>query len=243
MLQIEGLKKAFGQTKVLKGIDLKVERGEIVTIIGPSGSGKSTLLRTINFLEQADAGQMTLGHIQTPMNQTSEKTKIEVRKTAAMVFQSYNLFRNKTALENVSEGLIVSLGMKKKEAEKVAKDQLKKVGLEGFENSMPSQLSGGQQQRVGIARAMALKPEVILFDEPTSALDPELVGEVLSVIKSLTDEDITMIIVTHEMEFAKEISDKVVFMDQGYIVKSGSPEEIFSQKDNVRLKSFLRRIS
>lgn len=243
MLQIEGLKKAFGQTEVLKGIDLKVERGEIVTIIGPSGSGKSTLLRTINFLEQADAGQMTLGRIQTPMNQTSEKTKIEVRKTAAMVFQSYNLFRNKTALENVSEGLIVSLGMKKKEAEKVARDQLKKVGLEGFENSMPSQLSGGQQQRVGIARAMALKPEVILFDEPTSALDPELVGEVLSVIKSLTDEDITMIIVTHEMEFAKEISDKVVFMDQGYIVKSGSPEEIFSQKDNVRLKSFLRRIS
>jgi len=243
MLKIEGLKKAFGQTEVLKGIDLTVEKGEIVTIIGPSGSGKSTLLRTINFLEQADSGQMTLGKIQTPMNKANEKTKIEVRKTAAMVFQSYNLFRNKTALENVSEGLIVSLGLKKKEAEKIARDQLKKVGLEGFENSMPSQLSGGQQQRVGIARAMALKPEVILFDEPTSALDPELVGEVLGVIKALTDEDITMIIVTHEMEFAKEISDKVVFMDQGYIVKSGSPQEIFSQKDNVRLKSFLRRIS
>lgn len=243
MLKIEGLKKAFGQTEVLKGIDLTVEKGEIVTIIGPSGSGKSTLLRTINFLEEADAGHMTLGQIQTPMHKAHEKTKIEVRKTAAMVFQNYSLFRNKTALENVSEGLIVSLGLKKKEAESIARDQLQKVGLAGFENSMPSQLSGGQQQRVGIARAMALKPEVILFDEPTSALDPELVGEVLGVIKALTDEDITMIIVTHEMEFAKEISDKVVFMDQGHIVKSGSPQAIFSQNDNVRLKSFLRRIS
>lgn len=243
MLKISDLKKSFGSVEVLRGIDLSVNKGEIVTIIGPSGSGKSTLLRTINFLEEADEGTLTLGSIHTSMKKAPSKTRIEARKTAAMVFQNYNLFKNKTALENISEGLIVSLGMKKSDAEAIALDQLERVGLKGFENSMPSQLSGGQKQRVGIARAMALKPEVILFDEPTSALDPELVGDVLNVIKSLANEDITMIIVTHEMEFAKEISDRVVFMDEGVIVEEGSPEQIFSNQKNIRLKSFLKRIS
>ncbi len=243
MLKISQVKKSFGGVEVLKGIDLEVQKGEIVSIIGPSGSGKSTLLRTINFLEEADSGTLMLGSVNTSMNKASNRTKIEARKTAAMVFQNYNLFKNKSALENVSEGLIVSHGMKASQAKEIAKVQLKKVGLEGFENSMPSQMSGGQKQRVGVARALALKPEVILFDEPTSALDPELVGEVLNVIKDLSKEDITMIIVTHEMDFAREISDRVVFIDDGLVVKEGTPTEVFSNNDNIRLKSFLKRIT
>jgi len=243
MLKISQVKKSFGNVQVLKGIDLEVQKGEIVSIIGPSGSGKSTLLRTINFLEEADSGILKLGSIKTSMNKASNRTKIEARKTAAMVFQNYNLFKNKTALENLSEGLIASHGLIAQEAKKIAKEQLKKVGLEGFEDSMPSQLSGGQKQRVGIARALALKPDVILFDEPTSALDPELVGEVLNVIKDLSKENITMIIVTHEMDFAREISDRIVFMDDGLVVMEGTPSQVFSSNDNIRLKSFLKRIS
>lgn len=243
MLEIKKLYKSFGPNEVLKGIDLKVNKGEIVTIIGPSGSGKSTLLRSINFLEEADAGTLELDNLMIDLASPSKQDKIIARRKAAMVFQNYNLFKNKTALENISEGLIVSLSMNKKEADSIARDLLKKVGLESFESSMPSQLSGGQQQRVGIARAMALRPNVILFDEPTSALDPELVGEVLQVIKDLAKEDITMIIVTHEMEFAKEVSDRVVFMDQGIIEYEGAPEQVFEHHDNTRLQTFLRKVS
>jgi len=243
MLKINQVKKSFGEVEVLKGIDLQVDKGEIVTVIGPSGSGKSTLLRTINFLEVADSGSLVLGDVELNMHKASGKEKQNVRKKAAMVFQNYNLFRNKSVLENVMEGLIVNGIYKKDKAKEVALRHLEQVGLSDFIHSMPSQLSGGQKQRVGIARAMALKPEVILFDEPTSALDPELVGEVLSVIKNLTDEDITMIIVTHEMAFAKEISDKIVFMDDGLIVEEGTPEYVFKESSNLRLRSFLKRIA
>ncbi len=242
MIKVDQVKKSFGNVEVLKGIDLNVQRGEIVAIIGPSGSGKSTLLRTMNFLEIADSGTLTIANDTYNMSKASEKEKQSVRKRAAMVFQNYNLFRNKTAAENIMEGLIITGDQSKKEAQVTAKEYLKKVGLNGFENSMPSQLSGGQKQRVGIARAMALKPEVILFDEPTSALDPELVGEVLNVIKQLATEDITMIIVTHEMDFAKEISDKIIFMDDGLVVEQGNSDFMFESSNHPRLKSFLKRI-
>jgi len=243
MLKLTNVKKSFGQNMVLKGIDLHVKKGEIVTIIGPSGSGKSTLLRTINFLEQAEEGTLELADMSVNMHRASSKEKIGIRKMASMVFQNYNLFRNKTALENVMEGLTVNNDYSKEEASKIAKHRLEQVGLSAFEESMPSQMSGGQQQRVGIARAMALRPEVILLDEPTSALDPELVGEVLSVIKTLANEEVTMLIVTHEMAFAREISDRVIFMDDGKIVDEGTPEHMFENSDNLRLRSFLKRIA
>jgi len=242
MLKIENLFKSYGDNEVLKGINFQVNKGEIVTIIGPSGSGKSTLLRSINFLEDANAGTLNIDDLHIDMATPSRKDMMKARRKAAMVFQNYNLFKNKTALENISEGLIISLNMKKKEADQISRGLLKQVGLAEFEDSMPSQLSGGQQQRVGIARAMALKPNVILFDEPTSALDPELVGEVLQVIKDLAKEDITMIIVTHEMEFAKEVADRVIFMDQGIIAHEGKPDEVFDKMDNKRLQSFLRKV-
>lgn len=243
MLKLTNVKKSFGQNMVLKGIDLHVKKGEIVTIIGPSGSGKSTLLRTINFLEQAEEGTLELADMSVNMHRASSKEKIGIRKMASMVFQNYNLFRNKTSLENVMEGLTVNNDYSKEEASKIAKHRLEQVGLSAFEESMPSQMSGGQQQRVGIARAMALRPEVILLDEPTSALDPELVGEVLSVIKTLANEEVTMLIVTHEMAFAREISDRVIFMDDGKIVDEGTPEHMFENSDNLRLRSFLKRIA
>ncbi len=240
MLELINVKKSFGKNEVLKGIDLKLEKGEILSIIGSSGSGKSTLLRLVNFLEQADGGRMVINGSEYDMKSVSDKDKRSIRKTASMVFQNYNLFKNKTALENITEGLILS-GTEKKSAEKTGLELLEKIGLSDKAGSYPSQLSGGQQQRVGIARAMALMPDIILFDEPTSALDPELVGEVLDVIKSLSKEDISMIIVTHEMEFAREISDRVIFMDGGVIADEGSPDYIFGQSDNFRLRSFIKR--
>lgn len=240
MLKLKNVKKSFGDNEVLTGIDLSLKRGEIISIIGSSGSGKSTLLRLVNFLEKADEGHMMLNGSDYDMTNVSEKDKREIRKTASMVFQNYNLFKNKTALENITEGLIIN-GTDKKQARAIGLALLDKVGLSDKSDSYPSQLSGGQQQRVGIARAMALKPEVILFDEPTSALDPELVGEVLEVIKTFSKEDISMMIVTHEMAFAREISDRVIFMDNGVICEEGSPDYIFEQSDNVRLKSFIRR--
>lgn len=241
MIAIRNFHKSFGDLKVIKGIDLDIEKGEIVTIIGSSGSGKSTLLRMINCLEEVDEGVLTLNNETYDLSRVSEKDKKNIRKQASMVFQNYNLFKHKTAIENVMEGLIIS-GKNKAVSYDTAKNLLIKVGLEDKLNSYPSQLSGGQQQRVGIARAMALKPEVILFDEPTSALDPELVGEVLEVIRELSKEDTTMIIVTHEMNFAKEISDKVIFLEKGRIGKLGSPDEVFRKTDNLVLNRFLSHI-
>lgn len=243
MLKIKGLKKSFGTTEVLKGIDFDVHEGEIVAIIGPSGSGKSTLLRSINFLESADYGEMTFSNQTIDMQRVKRAQKVQIRQKAAMVFQAYHLFKNKTALENVMEGLLVRPGANRKESEAKALECLENVGLLAFKDQMPSQLSGGQQQRVGIARAMALGPEMILFDEPTSALDPELVGEVLSVIRNLGKTKTTMIIVTHEMEFAKEIADRVIFMDNGKIAASGTAQAMFDTPESDRLRAFLNRMA
>lgn len=241
MISIRNFYKSFGDLKVIKGINLDIKKGEIMTIIGSSGSGKSTLLRMINALEAVDEGILTLNDVTYDLSRVSEKDKKIIRKQASMVFQNYNLFKHKTAIENVMEGLIIS-GKNKAVSYDTAKNLLIRVGLGDKLESYPSELSGGQQQRVGIARAMALKPEVILFDEPTSALDPELVGEVLEVIRDLSKEDTTMIIVTHEMKFAKEISDQVIFLEKGRIGMKGTPEEIFSKTDNLTLNRFLNHV-
>ncbi len=237
MITLKNVHKQFGELEVLKGIDLTINKGEIISIIGSSGSGKSTLLRIINCLENANDGHIQFGDRLFDLKSMKEKEKRQLRKKASMVFQNYNLFRHKTALENVIEGLLID-GVDKHEAIAIGRTLLDKVGLNDKLDSYPSQLSGGQQQRVGIARAMAIKPDVILFDEPTSALDPELVQEVLTVIKGLADESITMICVTHEMEFAREISDRVIFMSGGVIEVETEPEELYNS-ENKLLQSFL----
>lgn len=242
MIEINGIHKKFGKNEVLKGVDIKVNKGEVVVILGPSGSGKTTLLRCINFLEKADAGEISIGETKVKFKHATKKDILGVRRQTAMVFQGYNLFSNKTALENVMEGLVIARKVPKSEAEEISKKMLDKVGLSDKYNFYPSQLSGGQQQRIGIARALALNPEVILFDEPTSALDPELVGEVLSVMKNVAKEGITMIVVTHEMSFASDIADRVIFMDGGVVVEKGKPKEIFSNPKEERTKQFLKRI-
>lgn len=242
MIEIKGIHKAFGKNQVLKGVDIKVDKGEVVVILGPSGSGKTTLLRCINFLERADDGDIYIGNNHVKFKHATKKDILSIRKQTAMVFQNYNLFNNKTALENVMEGLITARKISKTEAKEISKKTLDKVGLSDKYNFYPSQLSGGQQQRVGIARAVALNPEVILFDEPTSALDPELVGEVLSVMKSVAKEGITMIVVTHEMSFASDIASRVIFMDKGVVVEEGSPKDIFLRPKEERTKQFLKRI-
>lgn len=239
MIQIENFHKHFGQNHVLKGASFSVKEGEITTIIGASGSGKSTLLRMINCLESADEGILIIDGEKSDLTRIKEKRKRGIRKKASMVFQHYHLFKHKTVLENVMEGLIVQ-GKDKKEAMAEAKAAIDKVGLSDKLESYPSQLSGGQQQRVGIARAIAIKPKVILMDEPTSALDPELVGEVIDVIKRLAEENITMVIVTHEMHLAKEISDQIIFLHQGKIEMMGKPEKVFNS--NVKgIQRFLGR--
>lgn len=243
MIYLHGIKKAFGNHEVLKGINLTIEKGKVVTILGPSGSGKTTLLRCINFLEKPDEGIVQVGDVKVEAAKANKKEILSLRKQSAMVFQHYNLFAHKTVLGNVMEGLIVAKKMNKKEARERSEQVLEKVGLLDKLNYFPSQLSGGQQQRVGIARALALNPEVILFDEPTSALDPELVGEVLAVIKNIADEGITMLIVTHEMNFARDVSDQVLFMDGGLIIEKGSPYEIFTKPKEERTRKFLKRIS
>ncbi|MFZ4858297.1 MAG: amino acid ABC transporter ATP-binding protein [Desulfuromonadaceae bacterium] len=242
MIRIRNIHKAFGNNQVLKGVDLTVNKGDVLAIVGPSGSGKTTLLRCINFLERADAGDITIGTSQVAFKSASTKEITAIRKQTAMVFQSYNLFNNMTALGNVMEGLVTARKVPKKEAETISRVMLDKVGLTDKHDAYPSQLSGGQQQRVGIARALALNPEVILFDEPTSALDPELVGEVLAVIKAVAMEHITMIIVTHEMSFALEVASRVIFMDGGVVVEEGAPQDIFSRPKEERTRQFLRRI-
>ena len=242
MLKVTNIRKAFKDNEVLKGVDIEVNKGDVVTILGPSGSGKTTLLRCINFLEQADGGQLDFDEPHLDYAKVTGKEIKAIRHKTAFVFQNYNLFNNKTALENVTEGLIYGRGVEKSKAVEVAKKALDRVGLAERYNYYPSQLSGGQQQRVGIARAIAVEPEIILMDEPTSALDPELIGEVLGVIKSLADEGKTMVIVTHEMQFAKEISTNVIFMDGGKIVEQGSASKIFTNPEELRTRRFLRRV-
>ncbi|GIM29759.1 arginine ABC transporter ATP-binding protein [Clostridium polyendosporum] len=243
MIKVENLHKSYNNQAVLKGIDLEINNGEIVVVIGPSGTGKSTFLRCLNYLESADKGIITIGDITIDSESATKKQIHELRKNTSMVFQNYNLFKNKTVLENVMEALLVVKRIPKNEAKRISEKLLVQVGLIDKVNNYPSQLSGGQQQRVGIARAMALKPEVILFDEPTSALDPEWVGEVLDVIKNLASKNLTMIIVTHEMSFAKEIANKVVFMDGGKVVECGTPEEIFEKSTNERVNQFLSKFN
>ena len=242
MLKVTNIRKDFKYNEVLKGVDIGVHRGDDVTILGPSGSGKTTLLRCINFLEQADGGQLDFDEQHLDYAKVTGKEIKAIRHKTAFVFQNYNLFNNKTALENVTEGLIYGRGVEKSKAVELAKKALDRVGLAERYNYYPSQLSGGQQQRVGIARAIAVEPEIILMDEPTSALDPELIGEVLGVIKSLADEGKTMVIVTHEMQFAKEISTNVIFMDGGKIVEQGSASKIFTNPEELRTRRFLRRV-
>ena len=242
MLKISNVHKSFKKNKILKGVDLTVNKGDVVVILGPSGSGKTTLLRTIAFLETADKGELEFDEIKTSLSNAHKKTILDVRKKIGFVYQNYNLFANKTALENVMEGLVIARKVPKEEAKTIAEDALKKVGLLERKDFYPSQLSGGQQQRVGIARAIAYKPDVVLFDEPTSALDPELVGEVLSVIKALAKEGTTMIVVTHEMNFAEEAATQVVFMDGGVVVEKGTRREIFYSPKEERTKQFLKRV-
>lgn len=242
MLEIKNIHKSFGKNEILKGVDLKIDKGDVVVILGPSGSGKTTLLRCINFLERADEGTADFGDLKVNLKKASKKEVLAVRKKTAFVFQNYNLFNNKTALENVAEGLIVGRKVPKEEAYKKAKEALDRVGLAEKYDYYPIQLSGGQQQRVGIARAVVLNPDIILFDEPTSALDPELVGEVLEVMKSIAKEGTTMLVVTHEMQFAKDVANKVIFMDGGNIVEEGTPRDIFITPKEERTKRFLRRV-
>lgn len=239
MINISSLKKNFGENEILKNVNINVNKGEVLAIIGPSGSGKSTFLRCLNYLETPDNGVITIGEVTVDAIKANSKDIHNLRKQSAMVFQNYNLFNNKTVLENVTEALIIVKKMNKKEAEEIGIKQLEKVGLESKKNVYPKTLSGGQKQRVSIARAMAINPEVILFDEPTSALDPELVSEVLAVIKNLVKEHRTMIIVTHEMKFAKDVADTVVFMEGGVVVEAGKPEDIFTKPKEKRTKEFL----
>jgi L-cystine transport system ATP-binding protein len=243
MLTIKGIRKSFGKTPVLRGLDLNVGKGDVAAILGPSGSGKTTLLRCINFLERADEGRMTIGDVSADFKTVTKKEIYNLRRKTAMVFQNYCLFNNKTVLENVTEGLIVVHKKSKREAEEIAAAMLQKVGLEDKLNAYPSFLSGGQQQRVGIARAMAQCPDVILLDEPTSALDPELIGETLSVIRQVAKSGITMIIVTHEMQFAAEIANKIVFMDGGNIIEQGASRDFFLSPKEERTIQFLSRFN
>lgn len=242
MLEIKNLHKKFHNLEVLKGVDLTVKKGDVVVILGPSGSGKTTLLRCINFLEKADLGEINFDDITINFTKTSIKDISKIRKKTAFVFQNYNLFNNKTVLENVTEGLIIARKIPKDQGIEIAKKALNKVGLSDKYDAYPSKLSGGQQQRVGIARAIAVNPDVILFDEPTSALDPELIGEVLAVMKQLAKEGTTMVVVTHEMSFAQDVANHIIFMDGGVVVEEGLPKEIFSQPKQERTKQFLRRI-
>ncbi|WP_024737477.1 amino acid ABC transporter ATP-binding protein [Enterocloster asparagiformis] len=239
MLEIKQIKKSFEGQEILKGVDLKVEKGDVVTILGPSGSGKTTLLRCINFLERADEGAMIFDRERLDLSSVQKRDMARIRRKTAFVFQNYNLFRNKTALQNVTEGLIVARRLPKDEAVGIGKRALDKVGLSDRYDYYPDQLSGGQQQRVGIARAIATDPEVILFDEPTSALDPELIGEVLEVMKQLAAEGMTMLVVTHEMKFARNVGTKVVFIDKGVVVEESAPREFFEAPRNERTRQFL----
>ncbi len=242
MLEIQDVRKSFGGVPVLRGVSLSVDQGDVIAIIGPSGSGKTTLLRCLNYLERADSGTMIFDGQQLDMARAPKKEIARLRKKTAFVFQSYNLFANKNALQNVTEGLIVGRKMPRAQAEEIGRKALEKVGLSDRCGYYPSQLSGGQQQRVAIARAIAAKPEIIFFDEPTSALDPELTGEVLSVMRDLAAEGMTMLVVTHEMGFARTVSNKVIFMEDGVVVESGASGEFFLHPREERTRAFLNNI-
>ena len=244
MITVEKLTKEFKGNQVLKGIDLKVEAGEVVAIIGPSGSGKTTFLRCLNFLEEPTSGTIVVGDIRVdgskPISQQQGLIR-QLRQHVGFVFQNFNLFPHRTALENVIEGPIVVKKMPREQATALGRSLLAKVGLAGKEDAYPRRLSGGQQQRVAIARALAMEPEVILFDEPTSALDPELVGEVLNAIRALAEENRTMVIVTHEMSFARDVANRVVFIDKGVIVEQGEAKALFANPKEERTRQFLER--
>lgn len=242
LLSVENLRKTFSDTPVLHGIDLEVEKGDVVAIIGPSGSGKTTLLRCLNFLEKADGGRMTFAGETFDLAKISRKNVLSIRKRTGFVFQNYNLFLNKTALENITEGLIVGRGIKKGLAQAKAHELLARFSLTHRENAYPSELSGGQQQRVAIARALAGDPDIIYFDEPTSALDPELTRDVLSILKELAQQGLTMVVVTHELTFAKSVANKVVFMEAGHVVEAGDAQTIFGNPKELRTKEFLETL-
>ncbi len=240
MLEIRNLRKAFGPLQVLKGIDLDVNKGDVVAILGSSGSGKTTMLRCLNFLERADAGTMDFDGRRIELHRATHAEVNALRRRTGFVFQNYNLFANKTALQNVTEGLIIARKMPRRTAEELAHAQLVKVGMDDRADYYPSQLSGGQQQRVAIARAMAADPEILYFDEPTSALDPELTGEVLAVMRQLAREGRTMLVVTHEMDFARHVANRVVFMEQGVIVEQNTAEAFFNDPQQPRTQEFLQ---
>ncbi|ABR36886.1 MULTISPECIES: amino acid ABC transporter ATP-binding protein [Clostridium] len=239
MIYVKDLHKSFGKNKVLKGIDEHISKGEVVVVIGPSGSGKSTFLRCLNLLETPTSGQITF----EDKDITSKATNIDkMREKMGMVFQQFNLFPHKTVCENICLAPIKVKGISKDEAKNIAENLLNKVGLIDKINAYPSSLSGGQKQRIAIARALAMQPDVMLFDEPTSALDPEMVGEVLNVMKDLAKEGMTMVVVTHEMGFAREVGDRILFMDEGKILESGTPEEVFKNPKNPRTIDFLSKV-
>ena len=237
-----GARKVISDLPVLRGVDLTVEKGDVVAILGPSGSGKTTLLRCLNFLETADAGQLVFDGESFDLAHASRADIARLRKKTAFVFQNYNLFRNKTALQNVTEGLIVARKLPKEQADEIGMKMLAKVGLADRADAYPSQLSGGQKQRIAIVRSLMMDPEVMLFDEPTSALDPEMVGEVLDLMKQLAREGMTMVVVTHEMGFAREVGTKLVFMDEGKIVEENTPEKFFADPQSPRAKDFLSKV-
>ena len=240
LLEIKNLNKSFHGQQVLKHVDVSVDTGDATVILGPSGAGKTTLLRCMNFLETADSGEVTFEGVTRPLNAMTKKEIRAYRMHTAFVFQSFNLFFNKTALGNVAEGLVTARGIDKKSAQKTALEALDRVGLADHAKKYPHQLSGGQQQRVAIARALATDPRIIFFDEPTSALDPELTGEVLNVMKTLASDGMTMLIVTHEMEFARTVSNRIVFMEDGEVVETGETKQIFTSPQKERTAAFLR---
>ena len=243
MLEIHDIHKSFGPLEVLKGIDLRVDQGDVVALIGPSGSGKTTLLRCANFLERADSGVLLFDGEQFDLAHVSRRDMARLRKKTAFVFQNYDLFLNKTALQNVMEGLVTARKIPRAQAEEAARRALQKVGMLDRADHYPSQLSGGQQQRTAIARAIAADPEIIYFDEPTSALDPELTGEVLAVMRQLAEEGMTMLVVTHEMDFAKHVSSQVVFLEDGAVVEAAPSKEFFEHPRQERTRAFLRTVS
>ncbi len=240
LLSIRGVRKAFGDQTVLRDVNLEVDKGDVVAILGPSGSGKTTLLRCLNFLEHADGGELTFDGESFDLAHIARRDIARIRRKTAFVFQSYNLFLNKTALGNIMEGLVVARKISKTEARETGMRMLAKVGLADRSNAYPAELSGGQQQRVAIARALAADPEIIYFDEPTSALDPELTGEVLSVMRDLAREGMTMLVVTHELGFARNVSNRVAFMENGVIVEEGSSKAFFEQPKEARTRAFLQ---
>ena len=242
MLEIRDVRKSFDGMKVLDGISLDVEKGDVVAILGPSGSGKTTFLRCLNFLETADSGTMVFDGETFDLHNADKRDIARLRRKTAFVFQNYNLFLNKTVLQNVTLGLTAGMGMEKKKAEQIALSALEKVGMADRLKHYPNQLSGGQQQRVAIARAIASDPEIIYFDEPTSALDPELIGEVLAVMRRLAEDGMTMLVVTHEMEFARNVSNKVMFMDGANVIETAPSKEFFEAPKEARAREFIRSI-